>query len=86
MTLQHSPANMGYLFLALFYKIPGVTWGSAFAWNLIPASIGNLIGGVVFVGGVMYFLHHPTPAELHSVRHQLPLVGTEDSTNEEDTI
>ena len=45
---QHSPANMGYfsLYIPLHHNI---SWHDAIFWNLIPAGIGNLIGGTFLV-------------------------------------
>jgi formate transporter len=31
-----------------------VTWGQFFYWNLIPVTLGNIIGGMVFIGFVYY--------------------------------
>jgi formate transporter len=46
--LQHSPANMGYFSLAEWMGSgPGVD--VALSWNILPAGIGNLIGGTLFV-------------------------------------
>lgn len=52
--VQHSPANMGFYCLGLTYQgiqqvEIGIGWGDAFAWNLIPASFGNIIGGLFLV-------------------------------------
>jgi len=45
---QHSPANMGYFSLSMAMgDNPG--WGAAFAWNIIPAGIGNILGGALLV-------------------------------------
>lgn len=33
-----------------------LTWSSFVFRNLLPVTIGNLIGGAVFVGGVYYFV------------------------------
>ena len=58
---QHSPANTGYTCLAwinvserepIHFEL-----GDMIAWNLIPATIGNIIGGTVMVGGIMFYLH-----------------------------
>jgi formate transporter len=46
--LQHSPANMGYFSLATSMGI-GPGWGTALGWNIVPAAIGNLIGGTLLV-------------------------------------
>lgn len=45
---QHSPANMGYFSLAEWMG-NGPGWDVALVWNIIPAGIGNLIGGSLFV-------------------------------------
>ena len=45
---QHSPANMGYFSLVM----PGgggPGWGGAIWWNIVPAAIGNLLGGALLV-------------------------------------
>lgn len=46
--LQHSPANMGYFSLSMASG-GGPGWSDAFWWNVIPAGIGNLLGGVLLV-------------------------------------
>ncbi len=46
--LQHSPANMGYFSLSIAAG-GGPGWGPAFWWNLIPAGIGNVLGGTLLV-------------------------------------
>ena len=45
---QHSPANMGY-FALIMPSGHGPGWGSALAWNVIPAGIGNMLGGALLV-------------------------------------
>ena len=45
--LQHSPANMGYFSLGLINGGSGIGWGEALFWNILPASLGNIIGGSV---------------------------------------
>ena len=45
---QHSPANMGY-FALIMPSGHGPGWGSALAWNVIPAGIGNMLGGAFLV-------------------------------------
>lgn len=58
---EHSIANMYFVPLGIFLKasnlfadpalnLSGLTWGSFFAKNLIPVTIGNIIGGAFFVG------------------------------------
>jgi formate/nitrite transporter len=45
---QHSPANMAY-FSLIMPSGGGPGWGSAIAWNIAPAAIGNIIGGALLV-------------------------------------
>lgn len=45
---QHSPANMGYFSLSMAMG-GGPGWDAAFWWNIIPAGIGNILGGVLLV-------------------------------------
>ena len=37
-----------------------ITLGNIFWGNLLPVSIGNLIGGAVFVGLLYWILYHKT--------------------------
>lgn len=53
---EHCIANMMYLPLAMLEGAP-VTVGDAIWRNLIPATIGNIIGGALFVGCVHAWLH-----------------------------
>ncbi len=47
--LQHSPANMGYFSVGLINGGSGIGWGEALFWNILPASLGNIIGGAAAV-------------------------------------
>ena len=44
---QHSPANMAYFSLAAGAGI-GPEWSAALGWSIVPAAIGNLLGGLLF--------------------------------------
>ena len=46
--LQHSPANMGYFSLSMAMG-GGPGWSDAFWWNIVPAGIGNILGGALLV-------------------------------------
>jgi formate transporter len=69
---EHSVANMYFIPLALFVKtdatwlaslgdkapnIANLTWGNFFLANLVPVTIGNIIGGAVMVGLVYWFAY-----------------------------
>lgn len=45
---QHSPANMAYFSLAAGAGI-GPGWSAALGWSIVPAALGNLLGGLVLV-------------------------------------
>jgi formate transporter len=68
---EHSVANMYFLPEALLIKtddawmsatsgvpdVSGLTWGSFLADNLLPVTIGNVIGGGIMVGAVYWFVY-----------------------------
>lgn len=56
--LQHSPANMGY-FSLLMTEAEGPGWVAALGWNLLPAGIGNIIGGTLLVALPFWYVFHP---------------------------
>ena len=58
---EHSIANMYFFPVALFHGTdadhPHVTW-THFAWhNLVPVTLGNVVGGAVLVGLVYWFVY-----------------------------
>lgn len=53
---EHSIANMFFVPAAI-YSGAAITWGDFIVNNLIPATLGNLIGGGVFVACVYWYLH-----------------------------
>ncbi|MGL5694680.1 MAG: formate/nitrite transporter family protein [Peptostreptococcaceae bacterium] len=69
---EHCVANMCYLFAGLFSKVNPMFLEAAhktpmeadvinisnmFINNLIPVTIGNILGGAIFVAGMYYFLY-----------------------------
>lgn len=53
---QHSPANMGFFSLSIAGSgAPG--WAPAILWNLIPAGIGNVLGGTLLVALPFWLLY-----------------------------
>lgn len=64
---EHSIANMYFVPIGLFIQafdpaftastglaLPNLTWGAFFINNLIPVTIGNVIGGTLFVAAVYW--------------------------------
>jgi formate/nitrite transporter len=51
---EHSVANM-YFIPAGIMAGANVTWGQFIYWNLIPVTIGNIVGGFIFIGAVYYW-------------------------------
>ena len=49
MGFEHSIANMYFIPLAIF-EGADITWATFIVKNLIPATLGNIVGGVLFVG------------------------------------
>jgi formate transporter len=67
---EHSVANMFFIPFALLVKtdtafvaahkapdLADVTWGQFLAANLLPVTIGNVIGGALMVGAVYWFVY-----------------------------
>ena len=63
---EHCVANMFYipagLFAASEYSISanGLTWGAFFIKNLLPVTLGNVIGGALLVGVGYWFAYLKT--------------------------
>lgn len=47
---EHSVANMTILFVGLFTPNGGVLSMSGFSANMVPVTLGNIVGGAVFIG------------------------------------
>ena len=61
---EHSIVNM-FLFPSGIMLGGQFTWADYFLYNEIPTVIGNLVGGVTFVGAMIYATHY-TPATVAS--------------------
>jgi formate/nitrite transporter len=59
MGFEHSIVNM-FLFPSGLMLGGNFTWGDYFLWNEIPTLVGNLVGGLTFVGATLYVTHHKT--------------------------
>lgn len=56
---EHSIVNM-FLFPSGIMLGGQFTWSDYFLYNEIPTVIGNLVGGLTFVGGMIYSTHYKT--------------------------
>ena len=89
MGFEHSIVNM-FLFPSGLMLGGNFTWADYFLWNEIPTVVGNLVGGLTFVGATLYVTHHRTsPPRVASTAVQAParvtpegLVHAESQTEE----
>lgn len=51
---EHSVANMYFIPTGIMLGAK-VTWAQFIQWNLIPVTIGNIVGGFIFIGAVYYW-------------------------------
>ena len=60
---EHSVANMYFIPTGLLLKVhvdiasPALTWSNFFVGNLVPVTLGNVIGGAIFVGFAYWFAY-----------------------------
>ncbi len=60
---EHSVANMYFIPTGLLLKtevslaLPSLTWTNFFVGNLVPVTLGNIIGGTIFVGFAYWFAY-----------------------------
>ncbi|MGD9918873.1 MAG: formate/nitrite transporter family protein [Paenirhodobacter sp.] len=59
MGFEHSIVNM-FLFPSGIMLGGNFTWADYFIYNEIPVVLGNLVGGLTFVGGMIYATHYKT--------------------------
>lgn len=53
---EHSIANMFFIPLAIF-EGASITWSSMLVDNLLPATLGNIVGGAFFVGTLYWWAY-----------------------------
>lgn len=62
---EHSIANMYFIPAGLLLKAglsvtdPALTWNAFFVANLLPVTLGNIVGGVLFVACAYWYVHLP---------------------------
>lgn len=60
---EHSVANMYFIPAGLLLKdelglaAADLSWGNFFVGNLVPVTLGNIVGGVVFVAFAYWYVH-----------------------------
>ena len=54
---EHSVANMFFIPLGLFLGAEGVTWSTMIINNLVPVTLGNIVGGAVFVACIYWYTY-----------------------------
>ena len=74
---EHSIANMYYIPAGILAKdnpawvaasgvtpekLAGLNWNTFFINNLVPVTLGNIVGGALFVAGVYWLVYRPRPA------------------------
>jgi formate/nitrite transporter FocA (FNT family) len=52
--MEHCVANMYFIPTGIMLGAK-VTWMQFINWNLIPATLGNIVGGFFFIGAVYYW-------------------------------
>jgi len=52
---EHVVANMFFIPVGIF--IGGVTWSQFFINNMVPATLGNIVGGAIFVACIYWFTY-----------------------------
>ena len=74
--VQHVPANMGYFAAGLIHGDVDTTVPEVFFWNLLPATIGNLIGGAVFVALLFWYTFGTDRGDREALQRADDLVRT----------
>ena len=53
---EHSIANMFFIPVGIMYGAK-VTWSAFLLDNLVAVTLGNIIGGAFFVGGIYWYVY-----------------------------
>ena len=72
---EHSVANMYFIPYGLFVEsteafpdVPDLTWGNFLWGNLVPVTLGNIVGGALMVGAIYWFIYLETAPRARSGR------------------
>lgn len=66
----------GTLWNPLLNQFGGLTWGDVWLWNIIPATFGNIVGGMIFIGLIYYFCFKDELPEEFRADYQAPNTTT----------
>lgn len=64
---EHSVVNM-YLFPSGLMLGGKYTWMDYILWNELPTCVGNLVGGITFVGAMIYSTHYKISPQRNAVK------------------
>jgi formate transporter len=87
---EHSVANMFFIPMGLLVKsdesfvssqasvpnLSGLTWERFVTANLVPVTIGNILGGALMVGAVYWFVYLRHEGDVHSAEPVTPDEGS----------
>ncbi|KAF4336073.1 formate transport [Fusarium beomiforme] len=73
--LEHVVANMFYMSLAIWLETTDLTVGLYIWKGMVPATIGNIIGGGIFVGVYYWYMYlNDGPVKVDGVEYQGPVM------------
>jgi formate transporter len=64
---EHSVVNM-YLFPSGLMLGGKYTWMDYILWNELPTCLGNVVGGITFVGAMIYSTHYKTSPKRNAIK------------------
>jgi formate/nitrite transporter FocA (FNT family) len=81
--LDHVAANMFFIPIGIWVGIPDLTVGLYIWKGIIPAGLGNIIGGAIFCAGYYWhmYLLAMEPIVFDGVYYEEPVLGAENGHN-----
>lgn len=65
----------GTLWSPLLNQFGGLNWGDVWLWNILPVTLGNIIGGMIFVGAFYFFCFKDEMPEEYRANYTCPTSG-----------
>ena len=75
---------MGYFSVGIINGGSGIGWGEAIWWNIVPASIGNIIDGEVLIALLFWYTYGRNPKQRRGLRQASQVVLRHMATVESD--